>query len=168
MKRHRDSKFNNGNNDYAPISIIITTLAAQLYQGEPDIYSALTGIISRLHAYAGLAEGGPADWARIPSDLITRTSDGKWYISNPVNPEENFADRWHEDNHARARAFFSWVEALKEDFVDILAATRPEAVRKRFEAVLGASVVSSHLGLIATPFIPPKVRISTPAKPWRA
>ncbi len=168
MKRHRDSKFNNGNNDYAPISIIITTLAAQLYQGEPDIYSALTGIVSKLHAYAGLVESGPADWARVPSDLITRTSNGKWYIGNPVNPEENFADRWHENNHARARAFFSWVEALKEDFVDILAATRPEAVRKRFEAVLGASVVSSHLGLIAAPFIPPKVRISTPAKPWRA
>ena len=171
MKRHRDSKFNNGGyNDYAPISIIITTLAAQLYQGEPDVFSALTGIVSKLHAYAGLVENGPVDWTRVPSNLLTRTPDGKWYIGNPVNSEENFADRWHEDNHARARAFFSWVEALKEDLVDILNAGRPETVRSRLAAVLGASVVSSHVGLIvstsAAAFTPPKIHISTPAKPW--
>ncbi len=55
--------------------------------------------------------------------LITRTEDGKWYIPNPTNPGENFADKWHEEEngvrHARAKAFFQWVDWAKEDFLDI-------------------------------------------------
>lgn len=168
MKRHRDLKFNNGQSDYAPISIIITTLAAQLHGGESDVFSALTGIISKLHAFAGLVEGGSADLPR--SNLITRTRDGGWYIGNPVNPEENFADRWHENNHARARAFFAWVEALQEDFVDILTVGSLGTARNRLTAALGASVVSGYIGLIvpvhARPSAPPRVPISEAAKPW--
>ncbi len=178
MKRHRDATFNSARHKgYAPISIIITTLAAQLYQGEPDIYSALTGIVSKLHAHAVLVDGGQVDQALAPYIPIKRTSVGKWnignkwYIGNPVNPEENFADRWHEDDHARARAFFSWVAALKEDLVDILAENRPEVVRKRLSATLGASAVSGHLNLIlpAEATVPsrPKIHISKPPKPWR-
>ena len=171
MKRHRDLQFNDGRNkDYAPISIIITTLAAELYHNEQDIFSALTGIISKLHTYARLIGDGTADWTRAQSDLITRTPDGKWYIGNPVNPEENFADRWHENNHARARAFFSWVEVLKEDLIDIMTVDDLETVRRRLKTVLGASVVSGYLDLIsATPvttFVPPKIPIPTPAAPW--
>ena len=171
MKRHRDLKFNNEkNNDYAPISIIITTLAAELYHDEQDVFFALTEIISKLYAYAGLIGNGTADWPRAQFNLITRMEDGKWYIGNPVNPEENFADRWHENNHARAIAFFSWVEALKEDLVDIPTVGDLETVRRRLKTVLGASVVSGYLDLIsATPitaFVPPKIPISTPAAPW--
>jgi len=173
MKRHRDSRFNReNNNDYAPISIIITTLAAQFYQGDPDVHSALKNIITQLYAHAVLVENRTVDRRIAPVSQIRRTLDGRWYIGNPVNPEENFADRWHEDNHARARAFFSWVEALKEDFVDILTVMNPETVRNRLAAVLGPSVVSGHLGLIVPPttvaFNPPKIHITTPARPWRA
>ena len=171
MKRHRDSTFNSGTkNENAPISIILTTLAAHLYDGERDVFSALTGIVSKLSAYAGLVDNDATDWILVSRDLIVRTPDGKWFIENPVNSAENFADRWHEENHARARAFFSWVKALKADLVDILTSGRREAVRQRLTAVLGASVVSSHIGLIAsTPaaaFTPPRIAISEPAKPW--
>ena len=172
MKHHRDVNFNNErNNGYGPISIIITTLAAQLYQGDSDVYSALKGIITQLQAHAVLVDNRTVDRRIAPESQIRRTPEGKWYIGNPANPEENFADRWHEDNHARARAFFSWVEALKKDFVDILTVVNPEMVRNRLTAAIGASVVSSHLGLIVPPtaaFSPPKIHISTPAKPWRA
>lgn len=51
--------------------------------------------------------------------LITRTADGKWYIPNPTNHGENFADIWHEGYHARAKAFFQWVAWAKEDFINI-------------------------------------------------
>lgn len=170
MKRHRDLKFNRGGGDYAPISIIITTLAAQLYDGEQDLLSALTGIVSKLHAFAGLITGESAGLVHPPSNLIIRTRDGKWYIGNPVNAEENFADKWHEDNHSRAHAFFLWVESLKEDFVDILMVEHLETVRSRLTSALGASAVSSHIGLIAlapvAPSVPPRVSISSPAKPW--
>ncbi len=173
MKRHRDVKFNDAQyNGYAPISIIITTLAAQFYQDEPDTFSALTRIIDQLHEHAVLVENGTVNKALAPFSPIKRTSDGKWYIGNPVNSDENFADRWHEDKHARARAFFSWVAALKEDLINILAETRPDVMRKRLTAVLGAAVVSGHLDLIspaqAAVVSAPSIHISGAAKPWRA
>ena len=171
MKRHRDVMFDDArSNRHAPISIIITTLAAEIYQGEHDLHSALTGIVSRLSRFAGFVDCRFAVPSGALSGLIRRTPDGKWHVANPVNPEENFADRWHEDDHARARAFFQWVAALKEDFIDVHHAGRVAEVRKRFSAALGASVVASHLGLItpaeATVSGFPKVRISRPAKPW--
>ncbi|ALP53643.1 hypothetical protein Tel_11145 [Candidatus Tenderia electrophaga] len=173
MKRHRDIKFNNARyNGYAPISIIITTLAAQFYQDDSDIYTALSGIVNKLHAHSVLVENGIVDRSKVPYSPIKRTPDGGWYIGNPVNPEENFADRWHEDNHARARAFFSWVAALKEDLLNILDETRPDVLRKRLTAVLGAVATASHLDLIApveaAVVSTPKIHISGAAKPWRA
>ena len=96
--------------------------------------------------------------------------DGTWYIANPVNGKENFADRWHEDDHARARAFFRWVDALREDLVDILAENRLATARRRLGAALGASATTAHLGLISlteAAASPARVNITSAARPWR-
>lgn len=171
MKRHRDVKFNQEKKvDHAPISIIITTLAAHLYRGELDVYSALYAIITKLHGHAGLVENAHVEQALSSLNLIQRTSDGKWYIGNPVNREENFADRWHEDNHARARAFFWWVGKLREDLVEILQENRLETAKTRLSSTLGASVVSGHLSLISISEAmasPTRVHIPSAARPWR-
>ena len=171
MKRHRDLMFNGGTNaDYTPISMIVTTLAAHLYGGEPDVYTALTAIVSKLHGHAGLVDNRMIEQTLASLGLIQRTGDGKWYIGNPVNPAENFADRWHEDNHARARAFFLWVDALQEDLVDILAENRLGTAKNRLVAALGASAAASHLGLITLTEVaarPARVHIGEAARPWR-
>jgi len=171
LKRHRDEMFNGGPDaDYAPISMIVTTLAAHLYQGEPDVYQALTAIVSKLHGHAGLVEHRAIEQALASLQLIRRMPDGTWYIANPVNAEENFADRWHEDDHARARAFFRWVDAVREDLVDILAENRLATARKRLGAALGASAATAHLGLISlteAAASPARVHIGEAARPWR-
>ena len=77
------------------------------------MYTALSGIISKLQGHALLVEGKAIEYTLATMGLIQRRPDGTWYIGNPVNPDENFADRWHEDNNARARAFFAWVEAYR-------------------------------------------------------
>ena len=172
MKRHRDVKFNSvRNNDFAPISIIITTLAAHFYRNETDTYSALRNIVTTLHSYAELIENDSMDNSGLSHGPIKRTSDG-WYIGNPADPKENFADRWHEDNHARARAFFNWVADLKEDLFSILDETSRNVLRDHFPTVLGTVVTASVLDMI-TPVeasVPstPRVHISNPPKPWRA
>jgi hypothetical protein len=33
--------------------------------------------------------------------------DGHWNIPNPVDPRENFADRWHENNNAKQSLSFN-------------------------------------------------------------
>ena len=171
MKRHRDVMFNGGTRaDHAPISMIVTTLAAHLYGAEPDAYSALTAIVSKLHGHAGLVENRSIELALASLELIRRLPDGTWYIGNPVNPAENFADRWHEDNHARARAFFQWVDAIREDLVDILEENRPGTARNRLKAALGPAAVTAHLGLVTlteAAAAPARVHIGGAARPWR-
>ena len=174
MKRHRDIMFDKEqNNKYAPISVIITTLAAQFYQNEPDIYSALYNIVTQLHAHAVLVENGTVNRSLVPHSPIKRSPDGGWYIGNPVNPKENFADRWQEDNHARARAFFRWVAALKETLFNILEEPHLNVLREQLSATLGAAVVSKHFDLIASGVAAessvPRIHISksTSTRPWR-
>ena len=171
MKRHRDVMFNGGTRaEHAPISMIVTTLAAHLYQGEADVYSALTAIVSKLHGHAGLVENRSIELALASLELIRRLPDGAWYIGNPVNPAENFADRWHEDNHARARAFFQWVDAIREDLVDILEENRLGTARNRLGAALGTAAVTAHLGLVTlteAAAAPARVHIGGAARPWR-
>jgi hypothetical protein len=123
MKRHRDTRFwKQPDEESKPISIIITTLSARLYGQEADILGTLRNIVEKLHLHARLLQ--PNSWSeglRIDNmdPLITRKPDGTWQIPNPVNPSENFADRWHEENDAKAKAFFRWVEWIKEDLVAI-------------------------------------------------
>lgn len=99
LKRHRDMMFN-GNED-KPISIIITTLASRAYQKETNILLALQNIINKMPNYI---------------DEIYSKEHGqsiKW-IANPVNNEENFADKW-PDNPKKQKNFYDWLEQVKKD-----------------------------------------------------
>lgn len=95
LKRHRDIMFRNDTED-KPISIIITTLAARAYKGEADTYDALVNVIVSMESYIG------------------RDTDGNFVISNPVNEEENFADKW-PTHPKRKKNFFKWLAQLKTD-----------------------------------------------------
>ena len=172
MKRNRDLHFNRLEKiDHAPISIIITTLAAHLYQGEIDTYAALAGIVGRLQGHAALVEGRAIDPSLATRGLIRRLPDGRWYVGNPVNPAENFADRWHEDDHARARAFFSWVTGLQKDLLNLQTDTNPRLLKENLTRVLGKAAVAKHFDVLvpsAGAVEPrPRIHINRPAKPWR-
>ncbi|MCG7649680.1 MULTISPECIES: nucleotidyltransferase domain-containing protein [unclassified Alteromonas] len=169
MKRHRDMRFD-GNQKYAPISMIMTTLAAHLYNNETNVYEALTNIVNKLSAHMGLLDNKVIVDERLSTrGLIKRLPDGTWYISNPTNPEENFADRWHENGNARAKAFFQWVDWLKRDFLDVPQRDR-DSIRFSLEACIGKSIVNKVWSkCIPSPDAqaPANVNISGPAKPWR-
>lgn len=95
LKRHRDIMFRDDTED-KPISIIITTLAARAYKGESDILEAFINVIWGMETYIG------------------KDADGNYVISNPVNEEENFADKWPK-HPKRKENFFKWLEQLKTD-----------------------------------------------------
>jgi hypothetical protein len=96
LKRHRDTMFANDTTN-APISIIISTLAAHAYDGEEAIGYALLSILSRM------------------TSAIEHDGE-KYIIKNPTDALENFADKWDE-HPERAQAFFSWLEQARKDFV---------------------------------------------------
>src|SRR5690606_11410489 len=135
---------------------------AELYENEADVYSALAGIVHRLTSHIGLLEGRDIDPQWRARGLIRRTPDGRWYIGNPVNPAENFADRWHEDNHARARAFFSWVAVLHRDLVDLPHRWRSLNLREHLAGALGAAPVSRNISILLPPVSsPPRITIAS-------
>lgn len=93
LKRHRDMRLN-GDED-KPISIIITTLAAKAYNNEEDLVDAILNVVSRMR------EG-------------IEMRDGEYWVTNPINPDENFADKWAETPR-KAELFFEWLKAIEEE-----------------------------------------------------
>jgi len=56
----------------------------------------------------------------MPALVETRNGiyNGIYVVSNPVQPEENFADRWR-DHPRRATCFFEWAEHAGADFAHL-------------------------------------------------
>lgn len=98
LKRHRDIHFADTPDD-RPASIIITTLAARAYPGSGSLYEVLLAVTERM---PGLVE----------------RRDGVWWVENPVQPKENFADRWRAKPGSDER-FFSWAAQALADFASI-------------------------------------------------
>lgn len=98
LKRHRDIHFADTPED-RPASIIITTLAARAYPGTGSLYEVLLAVTERMPA------------------LVERR-DGVWWVGNPVQEKENFADRWRTKPGSDER-FFSWVAQAQVDFASI-------------------------------------------------
>lgn len=85
--------------------------------------------------------------------LIQRVGD-KWYIPNPVNPHnpgdpedkgENFADRWGDDRHAAAKAFFQWVTWLREDLDGLLNSNDIRGMESTLKVAFGETVAANTL-----------------------
>lgn len=102
LKRHRDMMF--PSDDNKPISIIITTLAAQAYNGESDILEGLANVVTNMHKY------------------ISKDKDGNDKVANPLNPEENFADKWVEAPEKRDK-FYRWLDQVRKDLTTILGSS---------------------------------------------
>lgn len=96
LKRHRDIMFKD-NPDIAPISIIITTLAAKAYNGEANIYDALKNILIDMSNYIEI-------------------KNGIAWIQNPVMPLENFADKW-QNNPNLKHSFYEWLSKARSELV---------------------------------------------------
>lgn len=116
LKRHRDIMF--ANQEGAPISIIITTLAASAYQGEASVAAALRTIT------ANMKKQVRSQAPRVP---------------NPVNPREDFADKWSEPHQAHKQLeakFWRWLAQVERDFNMITTSKDPslivEEMRKSF------------------------------------
>lgn len=121
LKRHRDIRFNH--NDKKPISIIITTLAAQAYQGESNILEGLVTVVNHMR------------------DYITRDENGNDKVANPLNPDENYSEKWIKDSERRDN-FYKWLEAVQNDLKAILS-SKGTAIWKTMDKPFGQLIVES-------------------------
>lgn len=140
LKRHRDSIFNGQENK--PISIIISTLAGHSYNGERTISDTLQAILENMDRY------------------IIQRGDTKW-ICNPVNPDENFADKWVEYPE-RERAFYDWLDKARNDFGRFLSAPISNTPQS-FQAAMTEGTMSKVTSRIAVA-APAVVKTALPAE----
>ena len=167
LKRHRDVRFND--DEDKPISIIITTLAAQAYNNEADLADAVLDVVPRMRDYI-------------------EKRDGAWWVPNPVNPEENFADKWTE-NPRKEGLFFEWLAVIEQEYKELLTdqgfAKIGDYLRKAFGKRDGEAVMAKHsdqkslqgnaAAVAPVVLVPrkseqpttPKIELpSRPSKPW--
>ena len=155
LKRHRDKMFKD-DPEVKPISVIITTIAANAYSGQSSLNMTLQEILGELKRF---------------SDSCSTV------VSNPVNPEENFADRWtmpqYEDLHLREN-FTAWVTQVCTDFATLFSSTDTnfiaESATKKFSVRPIATELGALLGLSIAPAIHSAKTHEIPenaARPWR-
>ena len=103
LKRHRNIMFLKDENNCLPVSIIISTIAAELYNNEDNIVDTLVNILGKAEAY-----------------ILSHKVGTKYHVDNPCytgGDTENFADKWNEYPE-RAAAFFNWIRKAKMDLID--------------------------------------------------
>lgn len=151
LKRHRDVMFAD-NCDAKPVSIILTTVAGLAYWRGESLAETMTRVLATLeHVRA------------------SNTDE----ILNPVNPNENFADRWQRADcaHLRLKAnFHAWIAQARRDFGEVLAGVNPQRQVEIASDALGVALtegVRQRLG-VASPA--PSIRRVTlaaePPPPW--
>lgn len=133
LKRHRDIMFD-GDED-KPISIIITTLSSKAYNKETDIISALTNVVERMESFI---------------ETKFSVEHNKWikWIGNPVNEEENFADKWPE-NPKKEKNFYNWLSKVKSELSSSLELKELNKIQESFSPIFGKKIVDKSFSNIS-------------------
>jgi hypothetical protein len=119
MKRRRDLYFKDS--DLATVSVVLTTLAADVYGGQTSvshaISSILAGIITRMET--------------------AQESGNRLRVPNPANPNEDLSERWNQ-NQPAYRAFGSFIRDFQVRWSRLLATERN--VNAELEELFGEPV----------------------------
>jgi hypothetical protein len=151
LKRHRDVMFRN-NRDVAPISMILTNLAAHAYEGESDLWSALKGIVERI--------------PRFVSETRSR-------VPNPADPVEDYADKWSKKPELEDH-FWAWHMQVKADVAKLPSILAGRRLEVEVSSIFGVDLTQTELrGLAPIPSVKPTlirtapvVAIGNAPRPW--
>jgi SMODS domain-containing protein len=129
MKRHRDVQFEK-KPTRAPISIVLTTLAAQNYRGQTSVAEAMTSILDGMVA------------------MIPNVASRRLVVLNPTNAEEDLSERWDSDPDAYLD-FVSWATNLQNQWNELMAATGMQNISAILEKMFGErvakDVIAEHI-----------------------
>lgn len=130
-KRHRDIDFLHRDGDLAPLSIIITTLAAQAYEWcvtNAAYDNELDLVCDTIRAMPWFIEADVRQGARL------------WLIPNETTQGENFAEKWNVDP-ARAAAFHAWHAKVLADFERLQTIAGPDEIERELARMIGEEPV---------------------------
>lgn len=174
LKYHRDiyySKIKDGD-DIKPISALINVVVAQISsQHDPNcsVFELLEFVLRELSIYAQQQRLTLKEFAKAyGSRTVLSRPDGKWYISNPADPEDNLADKWNQDSRI-PEYFFRWITTIKSDLIESLQQDNDQQFRSAIENGLGFNAVSTVLGRkYCGSSVPKPIVTQTAAKPYRS
>lgn len=131
LKRHRDIHFMEIAEDVAPISIIITTLAARAYEFCVRSFTfdtELDVVVETLRM--------------MPHFIEKQFVGGRTIlvVPNETTFGENFAERWNSEP-ARVKAFYAWHAQALADFEEIASLEGIDLVTMGLEKTLGRNVI---------------------------
>lgn len=132
LKRHRDVHFQEVIEDVAPISIIITTLAAQAYEYCVKTFtfdSELDVLVATIRL--------------MPHFIDQPVVNGRrnYVVANEAAIGENFAERWNTEP-PRAAAFYAWHAKVLADFETLSDLEGIDVIARSLGRSLGSAVVS--------------------------
>ena len=141
FKRHRDMavKRNLIDGDFKPISVIVTTLLTQCYQGLADKGSRYNHPVELL-----------ADLAELLPFMIEKRNNEHW-VANPTVDGENFAERWNDGNNERYHEFRKWCNVLERDLARILESVSPVDLRQRIQETIGCTGAEASTAEVTRP-----------------
>lgn len=155
LKRHRDVMFKN-NVDLKPVSIMLTTLAARAFEGETDLENAIENVLGKMGALVSLTV------PRVP---------------NPVNPSEDFTDRWTMPEYSHLnleKNFHLWLAQAKSDFDNLRYTNEIANLKEQLNRKFQIEISNDELGRQASQFSgsqsnfkPELHQISDPPRPWK-
>ena len=135
LKRHRDAMFRN-DRDLAPISMIITNLAARAYNGEADLVAALTNIVARMGSFV---------------------QPQKPRVPNPADPFEDYADKWSRDPQLE-KNFWSWHAAVAADLARLPDVLRGATIGRDVRGIFRVDLTQDELQQLEPRATPPATR----------
>jgi hypothetical protein len=161
-KRWRDRFYLNVDSKLAPISVVLTTLAAETYRGERSVTQALTSML-----------GGVVELI----DQSRRRGEKHLHLHNPSNPAEDLTERW-DSNPAAYVAFergirdfrLRWSQLIanqgnvKEELVTLFGEPVALVLKKRAEERREARV-DRKLGVSRSGLITSVAGAAAPIKP---
>jgi Second Messenger Oligonucleotide or Dinucleotide Synthetase domain len=139
FKRHRDVFFAARAPELAPISIILTTLAAKSYA----VCVTQNTYETELDVLVDVLRSMPAFVESIYVDGRER-----YFVWNETTQGENFAEKWNADPRL-AESFHLWQRQALQDFQKPLAASGLDEVRNQLSGWLGKDVTGKALAMIS-------------------
>ncbi len=132
LKRHRDLWCQRADQHagFAPISIILTTLAARSFEREVNSGNQFSNPYELMQrVITGMPQG-------IEQRLVAGQLD--WWVQSPV-ASENFANRWNE-NSLWVDAFVAWHQDAISNVHQLVTASGLDSVRPLLERSFGSGV----------------------------
>lgn len=118
LKRWRDVRYQ-WEPKIAPISMVLTTMAAEAYSGEQTVTEAMTSVLNNF--VSAIASGKP-----------------RVHVLNPANPKEDLSERWNDAT--QYRAFVHGITELQGEWSKALATTGIQNVANQLEHLFGEPV----------------------------